>query len=266
MKNFCRKIFFCLFLFLIYTNVDAKNPTCVYTNQETGKMITMHVIGKDKVTVDGASSNTYYYITISSKNCPSLVYYCSPADTVDEKSAHPAYASSKSSLKNLLCSAPITYSRVDSLSDGDNVPKNNTSINSSSKITGASPESGISGSTSTNGATGTTNTTTNSGSSEDVNTKKVDCTLFGDPDSPSDVAYWIQKTLNIMRYIAIVALIALSSIDFIKAVVSQDGDALKKAGTTFAKRLVFCILIFFIPTILNFLLSFLNVYGTCNNY
>lgn len=87
--------------------------------------------------------------------------------------------------------------------------------------------------------------------------------FLGDPTNPNATAYWVQQVLNILRYVAIIVLIILSSIDFIKAIASGDADALKKATTTFGKRLIYCVLIFLTPTIVNFLLGFLGVYSTC---
>lgn len=87
--------------------------------------------------------------------------------------------------------------------------------------------------------------------------------ILGDPTNPDATAYWVQKALDILRYVAIIALIILSSIDFIKAVTQQDSDALKKAGQTFVKRLVYCVLIFLTPTIVNFLMKFIGAYSTC---
>ena len=58
------------------------------------------------------------------------------------------------------------------------------------------------------------------------------CPALGDPTNSQYPAYWLQEALNIMRYIAIVALLVLVTIDFVKAVASNDKDALKKAGST----------------------------------
>ena len=87
--------------------------------------------------------------------------------------------------------------------------------------------------------------------------------IFGDPEDDTKPAYWFQWVLNAMKYIAIAALIIMSILDFMKALTSNDKDAVKKAGSTTLKRLIFCILIFFVPTIVNLLMSLLGAYGTC---
>ena len=75
--------------------------------------------------------------------------------------------------------------------------------------------------------------------------------IFGDPTDVDCPAYWIQWALNLIRYIAIIALFGLSIVDFIKALISNDNDGLKKAGVNTAKRFIYCVLIFFLPIIVN---------------
>ena len=88
--------------------------------------------------------------------------------------------------------------------------------------------------------------------------------LFGDPDDSRFTAYWLQWVLNLMKYLGIIALFIMSTVDFVKALVQHDQDALKKAATTSVKRFIFCILLFFLPIIVDTLMSFLGAYGTCN--
>lgn len=87
--------------------------------------------------------------------------------------------------------------------------------------------------------------------------------LFGDSKNDGSVAYWIQWILNVMKYIAIVALLGLSTADFIKALISNDKDAVQKAGMTTAKRFIYCVLIFFLPTIVEIIMTMFGAYGTC---
>lgn len=86
---------------------------------------------------------------------------------------------------------------------------------------------------------------------------------FGDKTDVQAPAYWMQKFFDIMKYVGIVALIGLSIMDFFKAVVSNDKDALKKATSTASKRFVYCILLFFLPMIVDFLMTIFGAYGSC---
>ena len=95
-------------------------------------------------------------------------------------------------------------------------------------------------------------------------TEGFECqSIFGDPTDIDCPAYWMQWVLDVMKYIAIAALLILSTVDFIKALVANDKDALKKAGVTTAKRFIFCVLIFFLPILVDFVMELFGAYGTC---
>lgn len=76
----------------------------------------------------------------------------------------------------------------------------------------------------------------------------------------------VLTTFQIVGYLLFVAkivipllLIILGSIDFAKATISSDEKAPKEALVSLIRRILIAVIIFFIPTILNFLLSL--VYG-----
>ena len=83
-------------------------------------------------------------------------------------------------------------------------------------------------------------------------------TLFGDPKVPGSPAYYISFAFRLMKYIGIVLLLALSIIDFVKAVTSQDNDQLKKATGTTLKRLIACIVIFLLPVLIDLIMVYTN--------
>lgn len=89
--------------------------------------------------------------------------------------------------------------------------------------------------------------------------------ILGDPENCGQKcpAYWIQWVLDTMKYIAIVALLVLVTMDFVKAIVSNDKDALKKAGTTAVKRFIYCVLIFFVPLFVKLIMNIMGIYGSC---
>lgn len=96
--------------------------------------------------------------------------------------------------------------------------------------------------------------------------KKDTCEkILGDPENCDKKcpAYLIQWILDTMKYIAIVALLLLVTVDFLKAVVNNDKDALKKAGTTSIKRFIYCVLIFFVPLIVKLIMNLMGIYGSC---
>ncbi len=87
---------------------------------------------------------------------------------------------------------------------------------------------------------------------------------LGDPDIDSTPAYWLQRILDIMKYAAIIALFVFVTLDFMKAIVANDKDAIKKAGSKAIKRFIYCVLIFFLPIIVELLMELFGIYGTCN--
>lgn len=96
-----------------------------------------------------------------------------------------------------------------------------------------------------------------------VSAENENCPAFGDPNVETDPAYWIQWILNLMKYMAIIALLVLVISDFFKAIVENDKDALKKAGNKALKRFIYCVLLFFLPTIISLIMTMFGAYGTC---
>lgn len=87
--------------------------------------------------------------------------------------------------------------------------------------------------------------------------------LLGDPTNSKYPAYWFQWILNLMKYVAIIALLVLVISDFFKAIVENDKDALKKAGTKALKRFIYCVILFFVPTIVEIIMNWFGVYSNC---
>ncbi len=74
---------------------------------------------------------------------------------------------------------------------------------------------------------------------------------------------YLVDILNAIRIVGVAMVIVFSTMDFGKALIAQDSEALKKAGQTSFKRLIIAIVIFFVPIILNILLSLVGISGIC---
>lgn len=72
---------------------------------------------------------------------------------------------------------------------------------------------------------------------------------------------WLLRILKIIRYIVPIIVVVLSTTEYIGAITSADDEALKKVGGRFSKRLFIMILIFLLPSILQFLLGIFNIEG-----
>ena len=92
---------------------------------------------------------------------------------------------------------------------------------------------------------------------------KLDDTDCEKIDSKGKFIAFLQELFNIMKYAGPILCLVLSTMDFIKAAASQDKEALKKAAQMALKRLGLAILLFFIPTLINFLFPLLGWNGTC---
>ena len=71
-----------------------------------------------------------------------------------------------------------------------------------------------------------------------------------------EILDFLQQIFNIFKFIAPLLCLALSMMDFVKAVAGQDKDALSKATKTTGKRIIYAIVLFFIPDLINFLFEF----------
>lgn len=70
-----------------------------------------------------------------------------------------------------------------------------------------------------------------------------------------DALDMIQEILNYFRILGPILLILFVSLDFAKAVIAQDNDALKKAQSKVVSRAIATILLFFVPTIIRAILN-----------
>ena len=78
-----------------------------------------------------------------------------------------------------------------------------------------------------------------------------------------EVYEFLQQIFNVIKYAGPILCLVFSVIDFVKAAASQDKDALTKAGKTTGKRVVYALILFFIPTLINFAFELLGWVGTC---
>ena len=86
---------------------------------------------------------------------------------------------------------------------------------------------------------------------------------LGDPKQDDTPAYYLQFAFNIIKYAAIILLFVFTITDFIKAIASSDDKAIKKALQNAIKRIIIAIIIFFLPILIEFVLSLLGIYGDC---
>lgn len=76
-----------------------------------------------------------------------------------------------------------------------------------------------------------------------------------------DLVDFIDKLYGYIQIAAPILLIILGIVDFSQAVISNDQDALKKATNKFVRRAIVCVIIFFVPLVINILLNIAETAG-----
>lgn len=71
----------------------------------------------------------------------------------------------------------------------------------------------------------------------------------------------LQNIFNFMKIIIPLLVIGLSTYDFIKAVTSKEEKGVKRAFQIFLKRMIYAVIFFFLPVLLNLLLTMLGREG-----
>ena len=90
-----------------------------------------------------------------------------------------------------------------------------------------------------------------------VNSGKVTCeTIFKDSSGNYNNTHkLLSGALRFMQYLGIILAVILSIVDFVKVIPGNDKDGIQKASKAAVTRLIIAIVIFFVPIILNFILS-----------
>lgn len=105
----------------------------------------------------------------------------------------------------------------------------------------------------------TENTTNNNNE-----TKISKCeSVLGDVNNEDSVAWLLQKILNYMKILGPTIAIVMGSLDFLKAIIASDEDAMKKTQKRFVNRLIAAVILFFIPLLVEILLGMFGI--TTNN-
>ena len=96
------------------------------------------------------------------------------------------------------------------------------------------------------------------GLNDDYNQEQT-CTgsdsLLGDPNDDNSVAWLLDKILSYSTLAGMILVVILSSLDFLKVIVNSSDDDLAKAVKKLALRIIFALLLFFVPTMTNALLD-----------
>ena len=73
----------------------------------------------------------------------------------------------------------------------------------------------------------------------------------------------LQDAFGLMKIAGPILVIVMTIIDLIKAVAAGGKDDLSKLGKKTIKRLIYAVLLFVIPELLDWLFGLFSIYGTC---
>lgn len=97
----------------------------------------------------------------------------------------------------------------------------------------------------------------------EINGCTGDDSLLGDVSNEDSVAWLLQKIFNYIKILGPSLTIILSSIDYIKAIVSSDEKQMNKVNSNFVKRMIAAVLLFFIPTITSIIFGIFGITTDC---
>ena len=112
---------------------------------------------------------------------------------------------------------------------------------------------------------------TNQGDDNSYNVSKNCDSILGSIDEDGSqsksglpsVAYVLQKILNFMKFLGPVLAIAFTIVDLVKTVASNDKDSLNKTLKVSVKRLIYAVMLYVFPVLLNLILGLVSAHGTC---
>lgn len=106
-------------------------------------------------------------------------------------------------------------------------------------------------------------------SGTDVNGEevKVDCNaIFGDKNDPDSLRYLIDEILMYPKILVPILLILLGVLDFGKAVIASKEDEMRKAQSTFIKRIIAAVAIFFVPLMVDIIMDLADIVWAGTGY
>lgn len=78
--------------------------------------------------------------------------------------------------------------------------------------------------------------------------------IFGSKNDPESIRYMINQILNYIRMIVPILIILLGAIDLAKAALAGKEDNMRKAQSTFVKRVIAGIVVFLVPTLVDIIM------------
>ena len=87
--------------------------------------------------------------------------------------------------------------------------------------------------------------------------------VLGDYDDPEYLGYYLAKLLEIIKFAGPILVVVMTIVDLIKVLANGKNDELTKLGVKTLKRLIYAIMLFFIPSLLDWTFKLVGIYGVC---
>ena len=90
------------------------------------------------------------------------------------------------------------------------------------------------------------------------------CGILGDPNNDQTIAFYLQQVFNIIRFLGPILVLLMTIFDLVKITAEQKQDGeLQKIGVKTLKRLIYAVILFMLPTLINTVFGLIGLYGTC---
>ncbi len=87
--------------------------------------------------------------------------------------------------------------------------------------------------------------------------------VLGDPKDENSFAHLLQDIFDVIKFATPILVLALTIVEYAKVIASSDKDQIVKANKKTIQRIVWGVVLFCIPILLNYLFDLLGMYGTC---
>lgn len=105
--------------------------------------------------------------------------------------------------------------------------------------------------------------TTSGNENNNVGSLTCDYILGEDYNNPEYLSYYIVRLLNLIKILGPILVVIMTIIDLVKFIALGKSDELNKLAAKSLKRIIYAVLLFVIPTILDTLFKLFSIYGVC---
>ena len=254
----------------------SSNPMCVsasesYTSQSGLYHCTFVAIGDNcnsTVTIGGGTSSRVINVTVGN---PSEAEPVTPSEEIDitlEVEASTSYISGSATCSSDNPSCVSTNSSTASSSIGSySCTLHAIAPNCSANVTvgsGNGKKIYHVKTTEKKGSTSGSGTTSSEADNSSNNNGTLTCDyIFGSYTNPEDFGFYLAKLLEIIKFAGPILVVVMTIVDLIKVLANGKNDELTKFVVKTIKRLIYAILLFIIPSLLDFVFKLVGIYGVC---